>query len=207
MNIDADSAWEAILNAVRASSSVGDGMRQVIGVCSSSFPHRDWSRFAGLEYETDVVEYREWISSAFQAEPAPFAIRGLYFGLFNPIRESQPTADLRLAATDRYDPKAEGEWISISGSCWHRPSEDCAYSTVLDSIYALAYGRKSGLGNDAEWSLALAYAALFVRSLLIGASTALIDHRVKTIGVVVGFDSGDSLRIGELRETGFNVLT
>ncbi len=54
-----------------------------------------------------------------------------------------------------------------------------------------------GLGNDAKYPLCLAFGALAVRSILRHEGS---NH---PIGVVVGFEDGDCLRIGELTRAGF----
>jgi hypothetical protein len=85
----------------------------------------------------------------------------------------------------------------------HYPDNAYAHSASLRSIYEIGYGGDSGLGNDAEWPLCLAFGAFAVRSLLRGQSRRLVASTAPRIGVAVGFNDGDVLKIGELTDRGF----
>ena len=92
---------------------------------------------------------------------------------------------------------------------------------MLDAIYRLAYPAVSAteasspeeqdvcrdaisrfLANDAEYPLALAYAALGARRLVTDHASALLASRARERIVFAGFDSGDAICIGALRPDG-----
>ena len=68
-----------------------------------------------------------------------------------------------------------------------------ANSSVLDGIYRIAYGDPDSLGNVAEYTLGLGYAAFAVPEIIVG-----LDAGASPIGVATGFDSGDGLVLGNL---------
>ncbi len=81
----------------------------------------------------------------------------------------------------------------------HYPKDAYAHSSSLRSIYEIGYSGGGRLGNNAEWPLCLAFGAFATRSLLRSQSTQLVASTAPRIGVVVGFDGGDMLRIEELK--------
>ena len=107
-----------------------------------------------------------------------------------------------VGATAKYDADdKEFSWLWKGER--HYPEDAYAHSSSLRSIYEIAYGADGGLGNDAEWPLCLAFGAFAVRSLLRGQSTRLVASSAPRIGVVIGFDSGDMLKVGELTVSRF----
>ena len=62
--------------------------------------------------------------------------------------------------------------------------------------------QKGGLGNDAEYPLCLGYGVFAVWELLEQASPSLVLGGSDSIGVAVGFDSGDFVLLGELTING-----
>jgi hypothetical protein len=178
-------------------------MREVVGISSRDVPHEDWSRLAALDYDTDVASLTSWIPSVFERQPAPFPIQGLWVGLCNPCAGRYKVwADMYVGSMSQYAPEDE-EFGWLWKGKRHYPDNAYAQSSSLRSIYEIGCAGTSGLGNDAEWPLCLAFGAFAVRSLLRGQSTALVGSTASRIGVVVGFDSGDMLQIGELTERGF----
>ncbi|HVU87017.1 MAG TPA: hypothetical protein VHD36_06835 [Pirellulales bacterium] len=177
-------------------------MCEVIDICSRDVPHADWSRFSELDYNGDVAALRSWIPRVFKNRPAPFSIQGLWIGLCNPCKGDMVWADMYVGAVSQYVPEdPELGWLWTGQR--HYPKEAFADSSSLRAIYEIAYGTDFGLGNDAEWPLCLAFGALAARSLLRDQTTRLVDPTAPQIGVVVGFDSGDMLKLGELTSTGF----
>src|SRR5262249_8783468 len=135
-----------------------------------------------------------WITGVLTGSPPH--ITGLWFGLFNPMIDDRPTADLHVlgapySATDR-------DWIFRDRWGQGGPS---ARSGVLSTIYSVAYSTHGGLGNDAEYPLCLAYAALAVRHV---AETipAVVRGEAERRVLFAGFDSGDFLCIGAVTGSG-----
>jgi hypothetical protein len=83
------------------------------------------------------------------------------------------------------------------------PTARYARSVVLADIYRIAY-RKGGLGNDAEYPLCLGYGAFAVRDLLGKVEPSLFLGESDSVGVAVGFDSGDFVLLGKLGPSGLS---
>ena len=187
---------------VASDSSVHAWMGEIIAICLRDVPHADWSRLLALDYDGDVGSLTSWIGGVFSRMPAPFPIQGLWFGLCNPTEDGKVWADMYVGALAQYT--AEDEELSwLWKGKRHYPEDAYAHSVSLRRIYEVAYSGNGGLGNDAEWPLCLAFGAFAVRSLLRGQSTRLVGSSAPRIGVAVGFDGGDMLKVGELTERGF----
>ncbi len=177
-------------------------MEEIISICSRDVPHADWSRLSALDYGRDIVSMSSWITDVFERDPAPFPIQGLWFGLCNLTKDGEVWADMYVGSMSQYAADdLEFGWLSKGER--HYPEDAYAHSASLRSIYEISYGGDGGLGNKAEWPLCLAFGAFMVRSLLRGQSTRLVASSASRIGVVVGFDCGDMLKLGELTESGF----
>jgi hypothetical protein len=198
MGLDLAKAHGWIADELAELRSIEDSMRHVIDLCASAAPHRDWQRLRSLQYD-DLGPLMDWIEEALRTEPPEVTLRGLWFGISNPIRGDGPTADFYICGSERFgsDPESN-EWACRPA--W-RPESRYAHSEVMAAIYAVAY-KPGGLGNDAEYPLCLAYTAFAVRDLLNSADTRLVLRTVGPVGVAVGFDSGDFLLLGRYTRDG-----
>ncbi len=193
--------FEHIEAAVRATCSAAEGMLSVIDFCSEARPHDDWRHFRAFDFDGDVAHVADWLQTLRDHAPPPEAIDGLWFGLFNPIRDGEATADMYVGGGEdaTEDPDAWAEKLTWT------PDGD-ASSQVLDGIYRVAYDHGTdGLGNDAEHPLCLTYACLTVRWLATTLPPALLLGDAEERVIQVGFDSGDFLRIGRLTSEGLTL--
>ncbi|TSC25924.1 hypothetical protein [Corallococcus sp. Z5C101001] len=193
---NAGELFAEIERVVKSELPVEEGLLRIIQYCATAHPHPNWAALRTLNAAGDLRQLQQWLETIMRTMPPPAPITGLWFGLFNPTMEDRVTADLHLIGAP-YD-AMDSQWLFRQR--WGKGTP-YASSTVLDSIYQVAYGNEDGLGNDAEYPLALAYAALAVRHLaqLIG-PTILGDAAQRVLHV--GFDSGDFLCIGAIRKNG-----
>lgn len=201
--LDHAAVFAAIESHLHASAPVADRMAAVIAVCERSVPHPDWAALRDLPYNRLAPMY-EWVAALFEDEPPDVPLAGLWFGLYNPRRGGEATADLRLGGSTRFTADGGLGW---AGGLEYRPPTS-AHSAILRSIYSTAYGPEAGpLGNAAEWSLCLAYSAFAVQEVLsVGLDPELILRGSESVGVGVGFDGGDFLLVGRLTSQGFAPL-
>ncbi|HEY2838739.1 MAG TPA: hypothetical protein VGJ26_06310 [Pirellulales bacterium] len=182
--------------------TVNARMCEIIRLCSRDVQHADWAELSALDYDADVASLALWIQGVFERNPAPFPIQGLWIGLFNPCAGRKVWADMYVGALSQYTPDDDGHRWLWEGQSHYPPNAD-ANSTSLRRIYEIGYDRTDGLGNTAEEPLCLAFGVFAVQQLLRGQSTRLVGSTAPRIGVVVGFDSGDMLKLGELTDNGF----
>ena len=202
MGLNHSAIFAKIQELVASNRSVSGCMDEIITICSRDVPHADWSQLSALSYDEDVASLTPWIAAVFERQPAPFPIQGLWFGLCNPTEDTKVWADMYVGSVAQYEADDEElGWLWESER--HYPDDAYAHSASLRSIYEISYTRDGGLGNDAEWPLCLAFGAFAARSLLLGQSTRLVASSAPRIGVAVGFDCGDMLKIGELTGRGF----
>jgi len=202
MGLDLVKAFGWIISELAADRPAEDSMVHLIDQCAAARPHSDWQRLRNLPY-SDRSSLSEWIEQPFRLHPPEKPLRGLWFGIFNPIYDGHATADFYISGSDRFDADPNDNGWAV-GPVW-RPKNRCARSEIMASIYRIAYG-EGGLANEAEYPLCLAYAALIVRELLNGVDPQLILKTVGPVGVAVGFDSGDFILLGRFTNDGLAPL-
>jgi hypothetical protein len=178
--------------------SIDDSMAELVGFCQSASPHPDWESFRSLPY-ADLSPLIEWLRRPFLDEPPASPLRGLWFGLFNPFDDGETRADIYVSGSERFDPDPNSNEWAVGPDWW--PDARYANSPVLAEIYRIAY-RDGGLGNDAEYPLCLGYGAFAVRELLGRLEPSLILGSSDSLGIAVGFDSGDFVLLGEFGPSG-----
>jgi hypothetical protein len=207
MALDHGSVFAKIQEHLHSAAPIEDRMAAVISSCERTVPHPDWAVLRALPYD-DLAQMREWLRIPFEQEPPEMPLAGLWFGLFHPSdRGGETTTDIRLGGSTRFSDDGERDWAY---GLAYRPANQRAFSKILQSIHRIAYGgdritsvRGEGrLGNTAVWSLCLAYAAFAVQQLLADIEPELILRGGGSVGVAVGFDSGDYLLVGRLTPEG-----
>jgi hypothetical protein len=189
-----------IQNELTARRPVAEAMDRLIDRCERRRPHPDWADFRRLPFG-DLFPVLEWLQRPFRDEPAGKMLRGLWFGLCNPYNEvGEVVADIYVCGSTRFDPNPRSnEWAV--GPDW-LPDSRYAGSAVLANVYRIA-DRPKGLGNEAEYPICLGYAAFAVREMLNSLPPALILRDSASLGVAVGFESGDFVLLGEYGPGGF----
>lgn len=188
---DFDMLYKSLLGAIAATGTIGQRMHAVIDECERQLPHPDWACLRRIDFDADLVPLTRWLAAAWQERALHAGHSGLWFGLVNPIREGKgATSDMYVASGPSYDSH------SLDWSCEIDLRDGVRYldSAVLDDLYRIAYAAHGGLKNDAEYPLALAYAA-------IAATTALeqrpLPRELASLrGAAAGFDDGDALILG-----------
>lgn len=186
---------------------VADSMTALIEQCEEAQPHSDWAKLRALPF-ADLTPLINWVKEPFLQEPPEVPLRGLWFGLCNPCPDGRtPVADIYVCGSERFEPNHEDNSWAVAPDWW--PEARYASSTLLTEIYRIAYRQRSPvaeqkdcLGNYAEYPLCLAYGAFAVREVLAGVDTSLILGESCSLGIAVGFDSGDFILLGELTPNG-----
>ena len=192
-----------IAKEVASKRTLRSSMDRVIARCAGKTPHLDWKELAALPYE-DLSKLRKWIQRPFRLEPSRMPLKGLWFGLFNPIYRGKAVAELYVCGSKRFHRKPIDNSWAVGPDWW--PEERYSHSMLLAKLYAIAY-RDGGLGNDAEYPLCLAYGSLAVRDLVRSIDPAVFLGVSKSLGIAVGFDSGDFVLIGRLSHRGVESLS
>ena len=146
----------------------------------------------------------DWLQRPFREEPPNTPLKGLWFGLLNPCPDGRtPVADIYVRGSELSQPDPDDNGWAVGPEWW--PEARYASSAVFAfAIYRIAYRQgsrvveqKACLGNDAEYPLCLGYGAFVVRVLLVHPDPLLILGKSESLGVAVGFDSGDFILLGE----------
>lgn len=182
---------------------VAESMDALIDLCEAACPHSDWAKLRGLPYAV-LSSLLEWVQKPFREELPVFPLKGLWFGLFNPCPDGRtPVADIYVCGSERFDPDPNDDSWAVGPDWW--PEARYANSAVLADIYRIANRQgtplaeqKECLGNVAEYALVLGYGAFAVRELLGLVEPALLLGQSASLGIAVGFDSGDFVLVGRL---------
>jgi hypothetical protein len=197
MKVDARKVFGLIKKELASNRPLSESMGRIITLCAKSYPHEDWEQLQALEYD-DLKSLRKWIATPFRVQPFRKKLAGLWFGLFNPVYSKKPVADIYVSGSTRFDPNPDDNSWAVGPDWW--PEDRYAHSSILADIYKIAY-RKNGLGNEAEYPLCLAFGTLAVRDLLRNNDPAIFLGSSPSVGVAVGFDSGDFILVGQLSLT------
>ena len=207
MELDLGEMHGWIVAELHRRRSVGESVGALIDKCEAARPHPDWAMLRALPYD-DLSGLREWIQRPFRVEPPDVRLKGLWFGLFNPCPDGRTAvADIYVCGSKRFDPDPLDNSWAVRPAWW--PDTRYADSELLADLYRMAHReggdrkqRAAALGNDAEYPLCLGYGALAVRALLEQTDPALVLGRSESLGVAVGFDSGDFVLLGQMSASG-----
>ncbi len=176
-----------------AGADVAPAMKVLLDAASEERPHEDWRLLRDLAYPSGTSFIREWLDRAMAEEPLPPRADGLWFGLFTPVYEDgEARADVYVRGC-KFDP-VDPDWACTA--LW-KPQETYAHSELLREVHRIAYGTPKGLGVDAEYPSVLGFTVLSVAAWArasAAAGAAVAHHRRQ---LVVGFDAGDMIHVGE----------
>jgi hypothetical protein len=211
MELDLAQMHGWIVDELSRRRPVAEAMAALIDQCETARPHPDWAKLRALPY-SNLSPLLDWVQEPFREEPPAVPLKGLWFGLFNPCLDGRtPVADIYVCGSERFHPDPHENSWAVGPDWW--PEARYASSAVLADIYRIAYRQgarvaeqKGCLGNDAEYPLCLGYGAFVVRELLARVELSLILGRSVSLGIAVGFDSGDFVLLGELTHDGLTPI-
>jgi hypothetical protein len=183
-------------------------MRRLIAAHAREYPDGDWRPFNDIPYDREVSSLqRDWLPCIFdQDPPATVPIAGLWFGLFNPVRDkngqSEEVTDMYVAGALTFDLDAESLWAFRPA---YFPEGRYAHSEVLADIHRASYGSPEGLGVTAEQYLCLGYISFALKFLLADVDLSHVVRSHDSVGVAVGWDSGDPMYVGFVTQDGFTI--
>ena len=207
MSLDLAKLHRWIVAELGRGRPIEKSMSALIDKCEKSRPHVDWSKLRELPY-SDLQPLEDWIRRVFSKGRSRRPLKGLWFGLFNPCPDGRhPVAEIYVCGSDRFDPDPEDNSWAVGPKWW--PKGRYAESKILADLYRISYRQRAGasaqkdcLGNDAEYPLCLGYGLFAVKKLLEKMEPALILGKSDSIGVAVGFDSGDFVLVGRMTKDG-----
>jgi hypothetical protein len=190
VRLDYAAVFDGVMKRLNSPHGATAFMKSVIDLCNGQAPHDGWQAFRSLPYEREVRDRASLILDTIDREPSTIPLVGFYFNIDYPSQGDDTVADVFVSADDTYEPD-DDEWrLSLK----YTPLKGRAHSTVLASIYRLAYS-KGGLGKAADYSLSLAWASYFARACVYRYREVSGTRRV---GLGVGFGDGDWMDLGWL---------
>ena len=196
MEYNYDQLLSTIFDVVESNDSISSRMLSLIDACEQQVPHPQWSEMRRLDFEADDARLGDWLNAAIADAAVALVPKGLWFGLFNPMIDDVMIADIYTGVSPAFD----DESLDWAGQF---PKPHCLESNVLKNIMLSAYRNSDCLENSAEYPLALAYGSIVSRIAIESCDPA---HNWRSLkGAVVGFDSGDAIRLGQFSSGKFHL--
>jgi hypothetical protein len=195
--------WSRLAGYVSRNGPMSNVVDEVIDVCEDLRPHPGWAQLRALEWDAGATRVASWWAQLLQEQPPPASIRGLWFGLCEPVdKDGHARFDLYASGTRHYDADdATLQWVL--SSAYHPASHP--HPMCLAETHRIAR-QPDGLGNDAEWTLGLVFGcAAVVRALSSADGRTWLAGDSPPLGVAAGWDGGDFIFLGELQRDRFDV--
>jgi len=200
--MDIRAAWDEIVRITFSASTVAEGMSALIDLTAQAEPSAKWDELRSLDYEGDALTLRGWLAGVLAAEPPASDVKAYWFGVFNPVVDDEASCEFYVSgATEDYTPD------TLDWACWteetYLPQDRYAPSQVLPALYRTAQGVEDAelLG---EYTLCLGYVCLVVMAMARSLEPRLFLSGAAPRRIAVGFDAGDGLLLGTVRQTGWS---
>jgi hypothetical protein len=191
--------FAALEDQLDAGADVAPAMKVLLDAASAERPHDDWRRLGDLGYPAGASFIGEWLDRIMVEEPLPPEADALWFGLFTPVYddgEARADAYVRGCKFDPVDP----DWACTP--LW-KPRGTYAHSDLLREVHRIAYGPPQGLRVDAEYPSVLGFVALSIAAWARACASAGAAVARQRRQLVVGFDEGDLIHVGEFNGVSF----
>jgi hypothetical protein len=193
VDLDLTATHRDIVKLLMLEMSASEFMNAAINLGERQTNATGWDAFRDLSYETELEKGSSFFLEVVDREPPAKPLTGFGVEIAYPSHDGETTADLWLTGGSEYRPNDE-TWLDVQE---YSPRDNAARSDVLATIYRLAY-TPGGLGNAADYTLCLAWAAYLSR---VCARRYLRISRRETVGLRVGFGGGDWIDFGWLNST------
>lgn len=185
-------------------------MKVLIDAHAREFREEPLAPLRTLQYDSEIEALKDlWFLPLLSEEPpVEKKVAGLWFGIFQPIREVEGSQDTIIAndfyfsGSDEFEVDPTGDWAcSAIDTYW--PENRYAGSGVLKAIYNSVVGNGQIIAEDQY--LCVGYVAYAAKTFLSAASSEFLCRPGERVGVAVGWDSGDPLYLGYVTERGFEL--
>jgi len=195
--------YRILAGEVRTSTDFVQSLKTLLEWAEKADPHASWAALRALGCSDEPKKVVGWLDRILKRTPCPFPVRGIYFGLGEHMtRTGIEYADLYVGFLSSYAPADRtSSWLWRGPS--HYPENAYLRSKSLKAAGVICNeDEQSCLGTPGHIVFSLGFATL----LLAAALDARIYQRLgvdQPVGIAVGFDSGDLIRLGELHSSGF----
>lgn len=183
---------------------VETAIRRFLRQCERWFPDVNWAELREVEVRQDFAQLAEWLTYVLATEP-PRGVRAFWFGLYDAEDDEHEYSGLYLSGSRKFrkerDVDGDCGW-AVDPAYW--PEARHSESKLLTEIHRVAIlADNDGLQAD-YWGL-------------LGCGTIMVSHLIRTVdrrlllgrslerAVAVGFDSGDNILLGLVRERSFPI--
>jgi hypothetical protein len=187
---------DKIYRLISSRKSTVESLQSYFKFCERHFPAPLWQRLIKSDLEGDLSKLVTWLDGVLTAEP-PKRITAFWFGMFNPYVNQKVSCGLYVAGSLKYRKDINDDIDAFVGPAYF-PERRYAESHVLAEIYRLTSRSKMAKCDAAEEFGCLGFSAISVSHLMRTVNQRLLLGKARERGVVVGFDSGDCLKIGTI---------
>lgn len=187
-----------VLSLIKSSMEPVEQINKLIEKLKKKDYKNFWGKISKLDFEKDIISLESWLKDVLIQEPPEKDIIALWFGLFNAARKNKETLQLYVAGSKRYTKDDfAGDW-AINPEYF--PDRRYAKSHILDKIYSYSY-EANGPKVDGEY-FGLWYSAITI-AFILQKNAELYSFDAPNLTIVVGFDEGDYITIGTLKNHKF----
>ncbi len=131
-HVDRADAMRIVVKLARRGSNASVLITTAIDLCRSISNAPVWEQVAAIDWDADREHCRKWILALLGAETPGPSITGLWFGIFNPVRDGHVGSDFYITGSSSYP---LDDWMLESA--W-TPTGRYAQSPAQAQIYLLA---------------------------------------------------------------------
>ena len=195
----------------RAEYHLNEGMQKLIEYCRQHYPDTDWSPFETLDYTADVVAISHWLAKTLITDPPPDAIKGLSFGLCEPVYDIEDKwvvgLDVHLMGDkDIEDSGKYCDWVCRGGDYF---ATGYSGSWILFQIFQLSDERSSRNLSEERGGylsihiLSLGYLGMAIRDICQTLDKSLLLGSQLYRAITIGFDEGRFVMLGYITKDGW----
>lgn len=195
--------YRILADEVRISTDFAQSMKTLLEWAEKTDPHASWAALRALDCSGEPNKMAMWLDRVLKRAPCPFPVRGVYFGLGEHMTRARVEyAEMYVGFLGSYAPADRtSSWLWRGPS--HYPGNACLRSKVLKAAGVICNeDEQSGLATPGHIVFSLSFATLLLAASLDARTYERLGAE-QPVGIAVGFDSGDLVRLGELHSSGF----
>ena len=201
--MDIDKAFDKVSDVIEADLPIDKAMKSLIDYCEKTSPSTAWAAIRNINFAVDAEGIAVWLKDLLATDPIPANIKAYWFGLFETEIDDEPAYSLYISGSPKEYDEDDSDWAVFQPDSY-LPEDRYASSPALAALEQ-ALKKDDKITLLGEYCLVLGYGALAVQyaitKLNLSNSTFAVPKKPRP--VIVGFDEGDYLGLGEITPKGW----
>ncbi|MBZ9686135.1 hypothetical protein G9F72_007285 [Clostridium estertheticum] len=193
MEFNINKSYNYVGEIVNSDLSITIGMEKLIDHCKGYIESLVWDKLQGLDFEEDELSLKKWVENNLKNQPPIDDVDSLWFGLFDGISNGYEVCSLYLSGASSENDEEDNEL--------YLPDDRYADSMALRDMSIILKNESSNVREVGEYILYLGYACLVVKNIFKTLDWGILQNLSNLCELVVGFDSGDYIVLGNINKT------